>query len=214
MKFPSIDFPNRAESLAAPTKAGLPTKALAKVGAFTLVEMSVAIAVGSLVLAAVASLTLYAAKSSLAIVNYTDLDTKSRYALDVISREIRQSSGVLSCSSNSTSSTLVLTNANQAATVTLAYYPNNRAVVMSKTGQRDLTALLQCDTWAVSLYQRTPYITPTNVLYYPATNTAGVFDPNLVKLISLSWKCSRTIFAQKVNTESVQAAQIVLRSKQ
>jgi hypothetical protein len=52
------------------------------------------------------------------------------------------------------------------------------------------------------------------VLYYPATNGTGVLDVNLCKLINLSWKCSRTIFAQKVNTESVQAAQIVLRSKQ
>jgi len=180
----------------------------------TFVEVMIAVGLGSIVLAAVASLTMYAAKASLAMVNYTDLDTKSRYALDIISREIRQSSGVLSCSSNSTSSTLILTNADQAATVTLTYYPNSRAVVMSKTGQADFTALMQCDTWNYSLYQRTPYITPTNVLYYPATNTAGVFDPNLVKLINLSWKCSRTIFAQKVNTESVQAAQIVLRSKQ
>jgi len=51
--------------------------------AFTLIEISVAIAVGSIVLAAVATLTMYAAKASLALVNYTDLDSKSRYALDV-----------------------------------------------------------------------------------------------------------------------------------
>jgi hypothetical protein len=74
--------------------------------------------------------------------------------------------------------------------------------------------LTECDAWNFALYQRTPYVTTTNVLYYPATNDAGVFDVNLCKLINLSWKCSRTIFAQKVNTESVQAAQIVLRSKQ
>jgi len=85
---------------------------------------------------------------------------------------------------------------------------------MSKTGESDLTALTECDTWNFALYQRTPYITSTNVLYYPATNGSGVMDVNLCKLISLSWKCSRTIFAQKVNTESVQAAQIILRSKQ
>ena len=179
--------------------------------AFTLVEASIAMAVGSIVLAAVSSLTMYAAKTSAAMVNYTDLDTKSRYALDVISREIRQASGVLAFQTNTS---FTLTNANQAATITLTYDPNARTVVMSKTGQSDLTALTECDTWAFSLYQRTPYITPTNVLYYPATNGNGVLDVNLCKLINLSWKCSRTIFAQKVNTESVQAAQIVLRSKQ
>jgi len=182
--------------------------------AFTLVEISVALAVGSLILAAVASLTMYAAKASLAMVNYTDLDTKSRYALDVISREIRQASGVLSFQTNQTISTFTLTNANQAAAITVTYDPSARMVVMSKTGQPDLTALTECDTWNFSLYQRTPYVTSTNILYYPATNGAGVIDVNLCKLINLSWKCSRTIFAQKVNTESVQAAEIVLRCKQ
>jgi prepilin-type N-terminal cleavage/methylation domain-containing protein len=179
--------------------------------AFTLVETSIAVAVGSIVLAAVSSLTMYAAKTSAAMVNYSDLDGKSRYALDIISREIRQASGVLGFQTNTS---FTLTNANQGAAITVAYNPSARTVVMSKTGQADLTALTECDTWAFSLYQRTPYITPTNVLYYPATNGTGVLDVNLCKLINLSWKCSRTIFAQKVNTESVQAAQIVLRSKQ
>ena len=178
--------------------------------AFTLVEVSVATAVGSIVLAAVATLTMYAAKSSTAMVNYADLDSKSRYALDVISREIRQASGLLAFQTNTS---FTLTNANAATTVTLTYNPNARTVVMSKTGQSDLTALTECDVWNFSLYQRTPYVTPTNVFYYPATNSAGVLDVNLCKLINLSWKCSRTIFAQKVNTESVQAAQIVLRCK-
>ena len=179
--------------------------------AFTLVEASVAIGVGSVVLAAIASLTMYAAKTSAALINYTDLDSKSRYALDVITREVRQASGLLSFQTNRS---FTLTNANQAAAITLTYNPDARTVVMSKTGQRDLTALTECDSWNFSLYQRTPYVTTTNVLYYPATNVSGVMDVNLCKLINLSWKCSRTIFAQKVNTESVQAAQIVLRSKQ
>jgi type II secretory pathway component PulJ len=180
----------------------------------SLVEVMVATAVGSLVLAAVSSLTMYAAKATTAMVNYTDLDSKSRYALDVISREIRQSSAVLAFQTNLPLKTLTLTNAAQGAAITLTYDSNARTVVMSKTGQADLTALTECDRWDFSLYQRTPYITPTNVLYYPATNTAGMLTVSTCKLINLSWKCSRAIFAQKVNTESVQAAQIVLRSKQ
>jgi hypothetical protein len=174
----------------------------------------VAMAVGSLVLAAVSSLTMYAAKSTAAMVNYTDLDSKSRYALDVISREIREADSVLSFQTNLPVKSLTLTNVTQAAAVTFTYDSSARTVVMSKTGQADLTALTECDRWDFSLYQRTPFITATNILYYPATNTAGVLTVSLCKLINLSWKCSRTIFAQKVNTESVQAAQIVLRTKQ
>jgi hypothetical protein len=180
----------------------------------SLVEVMVAMAVGSLVLAAVSSLTMYAAKSTAAMVNYTDLDSKSRYALDVISREIREADSILSFQTNLPVKSLTLTNVTQGATVTLTYDSNARTVVMSKTGQADLTALTECDRWDFSLYQRTPFVTATNILYYPATNTAGVLTVSLCKLVNLSWKCSRAIFAQKVNTESVQAAQIVLRTKQ
>ena len=180
----------------------------------SLVEVLIAMAIGSLVLAAVSSLTMYGAKATTAMVNYTDLDSKSRYALDVISREIRQANSVLSFQTNLPVKTLTVTNASDATAITFTYDSNARTVVMSKTGQADLTALTECDRWDFSFYQRTPYVTATNISYYPATNTAGVLTVSLCKLINLSWKCSRNIFAQKVNTESVQAAQIVLRTKQ
>jgi len=64
--------------------------------AFTLVELMVASSVGMMVLAAVSFMSLYASRSSIAVINYTDLEAKSRYALDVISRELRQASQVLS----------------------------------------------------------------------------------------------------------------------
>lgn len=181
---------------------------------WTLVELLVAMGLGSIILAAVASVTMYSAKTSLAMVNYSDLDGKSRYALDVISRELREANAVTAFTTNGASSTLSLTNSLQGTTITLTYDSNARTVTLSRTGQRDLNTLTECDTWGLALYQRTPYVTSTNILYYPATNSAGALDINLIKLISLSWKCSRTIFAQKVNTETVQAAQIVLRNKQ
>ncbi len=51
-------------------------------------------------------------------------------------------------------------------------------------------------------------------MFYPATNSSGVYDPSICKLINMSWKCSRTILGSKMNTESVQTAQVVLRNKQ
>ena len=175
-------------------------------------EVLIVLGLSSLVLTTVASLTLYGARSSIALVNYTDLDAKSRYALDVITREIRQANAVTSLQTNNNS--ITLTNSIQAALVTLKYDPSARTVTLSKTGQADAIVLTECDRWSIGMYQRTPIVTATNLLFYPATNTAGVLDRNLCKLLSLSWKCSRQILAQKVNTESVQAAQVVLRSKQ
>ena len=174
----------------------------------------VASAITMMAIASVLSLTFYGARSSIALNNYTDLDTKSRYALDIISRELRDATAVTDFQTNGTINWLTVTNSVQGATVTFTYNSNQRTVTMAKTGQQTLTPLTECDRWSIGLYQRTPWVTPTNVIFYPATNNMGALDKSLCKLVSLSWKCSRTIMAQKVNTESVQAAQIVLRSKQ
>jgi hypothetical protein len=180
----------------------------------TLVEVMVATGLGSLVLAAVGFLSLFGARSSLAMANYTDLEFKSRYALDVVSREIRQAAALVSFQTNLPIKSLTFTNADQGATIVLSWDSNAGTVTVQKTGQSDFTALTGCERLDFSLYQRTPLITATNVIFYPATNVSGVLDPTVCKLVNLSWKCSRTIMAQQINTETVQAAQIVLRNKQ
>jgi hypothetical protein len=181
---------------------------------FTLMEVLVATGLGMLVFAAIMSLTLFGTRSTMAIANYSDLDSKSRYALDVIGRELRQDSTVTGLQNTSTNTVLTLTNASQGYLVNLTYDTNKRTVTLARTGQQNLVALTECDRFDVNLFQRTPLVTATNILFYPATNTSGVLTLNLAKLVSLDWKCSRQILAQKVNTESVQAAQIVLRNKQ
>lgn len=209
------DMESRLAANGAAAPACLTPKGWAAIRAgFTMIELLVATGVAAMVLLAVVALMLFGTRSSLAIVNYSDLDSKSRYALDVLGREIRQATAVTAVQSNASSSYVTFTNAIQGATVTVTYNPNARTVTMAKTGQANLTALTGCDRFDVNLYQRTPLVTATNILFYPATNTAGALTLSLCKLISLDWKCSRTILAQKVNTESVQAAQIVLRNKQ
>jgi hypothetical protein len=178
------------------------------------VELMIATGLGTLVLSAVAFLSLYGARSSVAVCNYTDLDARSRNALDVISREIRQATAVTAFVTDLPTKSLTLFNADQGKTTTLTWDSNARTMVFGVTGQPDQTVLTECDRWDFSLYQRTPRITGANILYYPATNGAGKLDPSLCKLINMSWKCSRTILGQKVNTETVQTAQIVLRNKQ
>jgi hypothetical protein len=180
----------------------------------TLVEVMIATSLGSMVLAAVGLLTLYGAKTSVAVVNYTDLDGKSRYALDLISREIRQANAVLSYQTNASFKTFTLTNNDQAAAITLTWDAGAGTVTMAKTGQPTVTNLTQCDRWDFAFYQRTPWVTGTNIIFYPATNSAGSLDLSLCKLISMSWKCSRAIMGAKIDTESVQTSEIVLRNKQ
>jgi len=181
-------------------------------GGFTLAEMLVAVGAGFILLTSVAALSLYGAKSFLAMGNYVDLDDQSRNALDVICREVRDASAVVSFNTNSPMS-LTLTNATLGVTITLTNDPNGRTLTLLKTGLPAQTLLQQCDQWSFSLYDRAPLISSTNIIFPAATNGTGALDPTFVKLINMSWRCSRTILQQKVNTESVQTAQIVLRNK-
>jgi hypothetical protein len=181
---------------------------------FSISELMVASSVGMMVVAAVGFMSLYASRSSIAVVNYTDLEAKSRYALDVISRELRQGTAVLSFQTNLPVKSLTITNVDRAVSISLTYDSNARTLYLQKNGQATQNILTECDRWDFGLYQRTPFVTSTNVVYYPATNTAGALDAKLCKLVDLSWKCSRLVAAQKLNTESVQAAQFVLRNKQ
>lgn len=145
--------------------------------------------------------------------NYISLDRKSRNTLDVLSREIRNATGVVAFNTNLPARWLTLTNASQATVVTLTYDSNARTLVMTKTGQAAQTYLTECERWDFALFSRAPLLSTNNITFYSATNTTGVMDVTLCKLISMSWKCSRTVLGSKFNTESVQTAQIVMRNK-
>jgi hypothetical protein len=120
----------------------------------------------------------------------------------------------LSYQTNASFKTFTLTNNDQAAAITLTWDAGAGTVTMAKTGQPTVTNLTQCDRWDFAFYQRTPWVTGTNIIFYPATNSAGSLDLSLCKLISMSWKCSRAIMGAKIDTESVQTSEIVLRNKQ
>lgn len=167
--------------------------------AFSFVEMLVAMAIGGMVFAALASLMLYSARSFVAIGNYIDLDKASRNALDVMSRAIRQTGGLKTYSTSS----LTFTNADSTQ-LSFTWNPSTRKVTMTQNGVTK-TLLSECDYLYFDISQRNP--TPGVFDFYTATNNA-----RLCKLVDVSWRCSRTILGKKVNTESVQTAKIVIRN--
>ena len=174
---------------------------------FTLSEMSVAIAVSSVILTALLSFTVYAAKSFVAIENYVDLEQKSQNALDIMTRDIRETQ----CLTNFT--TRVITGG-QTVTNSLTFsdfdgqpltftYTNN-VLLRVKGGERTML-LTNVDYLTFNIFQRNPV--PGQWEQYPAGNLATC------KLISVSWICSRNILGSKMNTESVQTAKIVIRKE-
>ena len=190
------------------------TRPARDVRGMTLVELMVAVGIGTIVLAVVGMLSLFGLRSFMAIGNYTELDAKSRQALDLMSRDIRQATQVTGFSTNLPTKWLILVNTNSPA-MTNKYLWDSvaRTLTCEQTGQPTKTYLTECDRWDFALYQRSPNANTTNV-FYPATNSAGVVDLSLCKLIDMTWKCSRTTLGKKLNTESVQTAQIVIRNKQ
>lgn len=166
-------------------------------GAFTLVEVLVAMGLGVFVLAVVATLTMFTARSFVAMGNYNDLDRASTHALDTMSREVRQAAQLVSYSSNQVSFALL-----DGTDLTYQYDPQAATLTQIKGGQREVL-LEQCDFLRFNVYQRNP---SNDFSFYPTS------VPGQVKLLDVSWRCSRQIFGAKLNTESVQTSKIVIRN--
>jgi len=171
----------------------------------TLIEMLVAMSVGVLIMAVVAVLSVYAMRSFTAMGNYADLESKSRFALDRITREVRQATNVISFHKDDTTRWIRLATTGQGASIKYVWYADERVLECEQTGLPDQTYLTECDNWDFTLYQRTPLPDSTNQ-FYPTTNA------NMCKMIEMNWKCSRTMLGRKWNTESAQSARIVLRT--
>ena len=169
--------------------------ALRRCSGMTLVEILVASLIASAVLGVVVTLTVFATRSVLAMTNYTELDQDSRNALDILTRDIRQASGV----GNGTRTNRLELNTNGVRFCTYEYA--NRTLTRIEGARR--TALLgNCDQLSFQMSTRNP------------SNDFQFYQANLAtaKLIDVSWKCSREIRTQKVNTESIQTAKIVMRN--
>jgi len=180
--------------------------------AYTLIEVIMALGLGGLIFGLLITTFKYSLTSFSAMGNYGDLDRNSRATLDLLSREIRNSSALTGYSATNPKS-LTFTNSTTHKQIVVTYDSTARTLTLAKTGQATKTLLTSCDQWDYSLFGKVPLISSTNISFNAATNGAGSVDVNSCKLINMTWKCSRTIFGSKRNTESIQTAQIVLRNK-
>src|SRR5688572_19765235 len=98
----------------------------------TLIELMIAMFVGSLVLTGVVMLVAYTTRSFAALGNYMELDKKSRNTLDRMTQVIRESDGVLSWSNHE----LVLSYQTQPLSFT--YKPRDKKLVMTETDRKSV----------------------------------------------------------------------------
>lgn len=168
--------------------------------AFTLMEILITTALGGVLMVVLAQLTFFTGRSFAALMNYTELDKYSRNALDQMVYKIRQTDRLTSYSSNRMAFSYQATN-----TLVYEYSPYNKTLTET-VGGRPKTLLVGCDVLTFSIYQRNT--ASGTYEQFPATITNSA-----VKLVQLSWTCSRKVLGQRVNTESVQSAKIVIRNQ-
>ena len=168
-------------------------------GAFTLVEMMVAIFIGLICVGVLMSVYVFSGRCLLVLGNQVDLEAQSRKSLDNMTREIRHCVGLTSYATNS----ITLKDYDNAA-VTYSYNSTNKTLIRSKAGSAT-TVLTGCDNLSFILYDRD--VKNGSFDLYPA-GTA-----NNCKAIRVTWNCSRKFIDSKLNTANNTSAIIVMRMK-
>jgi hypothetical protein len=170
----------------------------------SLVEMMVSLAIGSVVLGSTVTVFVYSLFSFAGLGNYAILTGQSKLSLDMMSREMRESTQVLNANANGTTKSILFTNAYSATWSRFSWNSDTGVLTWEKSDEPTRTCLTGCDQWDFTFYQRTPN---TNWTFYPTTDLA------VCKLVNMNWKASRSILGKKINTETVVTAQVVLRNK-
>ena len=158
----------------------------------------VAMAIGSLLIGAVVSVSVSSSRSLASLFNVVNLNEANRLALDQMSRELRQARYVSDLGTNE----LTFVDWDDQKVI-YRYVPSDRALLRSKNGV-DQVLLTGCDDLTFRLFQR--------------TTTAGSFKQTVAatatgrKVVSVNWTCSRDIMGMKANEETVQSAKIILRN--
>jgi prepilin-type N-terminal cleavage/methylation domain-containing protein len=168
--------------------------------AFTLTEVLVGIAIGGVILAILGQLVMFTGRSFAALANYTELDRRSRNALDQMVYKIRQANELTAFTTNRLTFTYQATN-----TLVYEYSPSDRTLTESLAGNTKVL-LTGCDLCAFSIFQRNTAAGSYDQFPATLTNSAA-------KLVQLNWTCSRTVLGLRLNTESVQSAKIVIRNQ-
>ncbi|MGV3772429.1 MAG: PilW family protein [Verrucomicrobiales bacterium] len=170
-----------------------------KQAGLTLVELMMAIGIGSVALTGLSFLSVHTARSFAAMANYADLDRASRKALDSLTKIVRESDGLLEYDSNQ----LVLSY--QGKEVTFLYNPSAKTLTFND-GASTRTLLTGCNFLKFEIFQRNSV--EGSYDQYPST-----LDDSAAKIVQVSWICSKTVLGKLINSESVQSAKIVIRKQ-
>jgi len=167
-------------------------------GAFTLVEMLVAVGLAGIACLMIMSFFQTSSLTFVSLTNYSDLGLKTQIAVDKIAKDIRQCAQVNSYQTN----TLTLRRWD-GTSMQYTFDPAKRT--LSRTAGTDSGLILtECDYLRFWTYQRTPM---SNA--FECYTTAQVTN---ARLLTVTLSCSRKMLGSRQSTEVVQSANIALRN--
>jgi hypothetical protein len=159
-------------------------------------ETLIALGIGVMLLSSLAVVYVYYLRAFAGLENYMNLNNESRYALDPMTREIRQADDVLSSTSNKFSI--------RVGTTTNTYFYDAFAKTLNRTSAGTTKQILAgCDYWRHAIYDRN---------LNEITNTIAT-NLYYAKAIQVTWICTRSVVGRKINSEDVQSQKIVIRKQ-
>lgn len=177
----------------------------------SLIEMMVALGIGSIVLVVIGLLSMYGLRSFLVMGNCAALDDQNRLVADRVSRDLRDASKVLEYQADADGARLLVTNNAEGITVEYLWSADTRTLICRKTDEPQSTLLTECDAWQAAFFQNLPQPSVTHP-FTPATNAMGATDYTLARVVNVSWTCSRPLAGGSLKTDAAQALRVVLRN--
>jgi hypothetical protein len=165
----------------------------------TLVEFMIGLGVGVLVLAATCAFSLFSSRSFVTFMNEATLDKRNRYALDVITRDLRSVSGISTFSSRQDVTFQDWDN----TPLRFVYNPTNQTLSRVKGGTTTVL-LKECNRFSFDMNMRN--MTNSTFWCYATTNITEA------KAVTINWCCTRTILG-RTSDGLPQYSTIVMRSK-
>ncbi len=172
---------------------------------FTYIELMVAGALGTVLVALLLVLTIYGEQSFGLMTNYSELDASTRNTVALLSREIREATRVVAAQTDASGKSLTLSNALEGISTKLFWDATSRTLAIEKNPGVSEILLTGCDQWDYTLYDGAPIIAGEKVSFKPSVS------PATCKLIEMSWSCSRTLLG-KTNASSVESVRFGLRN--
>jgi Tfp pilus assembly protein PilW len=161
----------------------------------TLVELMIAVALSSMILAAVMSSFIFLSRGTIATSDYADMDREARAALERFAREVRMSSGV----TNFTTNTVTLSvQSDTPYTVNYTHVPADRAFYRAYGTAAEEVLIKGVESFAFQRF---------TLLQTPASNHLET------KLLQLDLSATRTGPARAFASNNVISARYIMRNK-